>query len=33
MIERLIKQGYMAVVCFGADDAIQAIKNYIGMGA
>ena len=31
MIERLIKQGYMAVVCFGADDAIQAIKNYINL--
>lgn len=31
IIERLIKQGYMAVVCFGADDAIQAIKNYINL--
>lgn len=27
--ERLLKQGYLAVICYGADEAITVIKDYI----
>ncbi|WP_336163562.1 VRR-NUC domain-containing protein [Acinetobacter ursingii] len=29
MMQRLEEQGYMCKVCFGADEAIQEIKNYL----
>lgn len=29
-LEQLDGQGYLAVVCWGADEAIQTIKDYIG---
>lgn len=29
----LTEQGYLAVVCWGADEAIDVIKDYLGMGA
>jgi hypothetical protein len=29
-IEQLRKQGYMAVVCYGAEEAIHVIRHYLG---
>lgn len=31
-IDRLYKQGYQVEVCWSADEAIWAIKNYLGIG-
>lgn len=31
MINRLNTQGYKAVVCYGYDEAVQAIKEYLGL--
>lgn len=31
MIELLSSQGYKAVVCYGYDEAVQAIKEYLGL--
>lgn len=30
-LERLTKQGYKTAVCYGADEAIEILKEYIGM--
>lgn len=31
MIERLNNAGYLALVCYGADEAIEAIKGYLSI--
>ncbi len=31
-ILRLSEQGYKANICYGADEAIETIKNYLGIG-
>jgi hypothetical protein len=31
-LERLSEQGYLAVVCWGYDEATATIKDYLGMG-
>ena len=30
-LEQLTKQGYKTAVCYGADEAIETLKEYIGM--
>ena len=30
-LERLIEQGYLAVVCYGWEEAVDVIKDYLGM--
>lgn len=31
-VQRLTKEGYRAVICRGADEAIQAIRDYLALG-
>lgn len=31
MLDALNSQGFLAVVCYGADEAIETIKNYLGI--